>query len=948
MKRFVLLASCALVTCLASPASALPAQPAPATTAAPVPVAATAALRPDPAVRFGVLPNGMHYQIMRNTTPPHNASLRLRMGVGSLYERDDQRGIAHFIEHMAFNGTTHVPKGEFIKRLERAGLKFGPDTNAVTSFDETVYMLDLPETDTGTVDTALLLLRETAGEVTFAPESIESERGVVLSEERVRATPGFRNVVDELGYMLKGDILPDRLPIGLTDVLKQAPRQRFVDFYNAYYRPERATLIAVGDFDPEAMEAKIRAQFGDWKPRGAAGPEVAGSNIGARAPEAHVFTEAGVSNRVSIAWVGPPDLRPDTAPLESEKLVRQLGLRMLNLRLSRLASSANPPFVGAGAGLQELADRAQIVQLSATMQPGGWQKALAAIDQAQRQAAGAGFTQAELDRVVGELRTGFMTAVQGASTRQSASIAQGLVSAVNDKEVYTSPADDLALFEATVKGLTLQQVNEAFRGLFARSGPLLYLASPTPVEGGELALRTAYEGAHKTALSAAAVEQAKAWPYASFGAPGRIVERHEIAGVGATAIRFANGVRLTVKPTDFAKGQILVTARIGNGLLDLPPGRAKDVWAFPAGAFSIGGLGRINYEDLQQALASKVYGAGFGMGENAFTLSGRTRPEDLATQLQVLAAYASDPGYAPTGWNRFRSLAGTIHDQLSTTPSGILSRDLGALLRSGDPRWRTPSREDMTASSIETGKSVLAPLFGNGAVEIVMVGDVTVEEAARQVAATFGALPARRGINPAPAARTIRFPAPGLVRETHRGRADQGVAFIAWPTVDFYSDTKRARTLNVLAQVLQLRLIDEIRQKQGTTYSPQSGHSASEVFPGYGYMAAQIEAPPEKLDKFLVDAAKIAADLRDRPVSEDELQRAKKPVVEGLIRQRAGNGWWLGQLAQVQTRPEVARSIANQIEQYQSVTAADVQKAAQRYLIDAKAWKMEVVPEAKR
>ena len=941
MKMFLWLASAALVL---APAAA-PAAPV----AQSVQAASQAGndLRPDPAVRFGVLPNGMHYEIMRNATPPHNASLRLRIGVGSLYERDDQRGIAHFIEHMAFNGTTHVPKGEFVKRLERAGLKFGPDTNAVTGFDQTVYMLDLPETDAATVDTALLLMRETAGEVTFAPEAIESERGVVLSEERVRATPAFRNSVDQLGFLLRGDILPSRLPIGLTDVLKTAPRQRFVDFYNSYYRPERATLVAVGDFDVDAMEAKIRARFGDWQAKGPAGPDVPASKIGTRPPEAHVFAEPGVSNRVAIAWVGPPDLRPDSAALESEKLVRSLGFAMLNRRLSRIAAGEAPPFVGASAGVQELADRATIVEVGGVAQPGGWAKTLAAVDQAQRQAADQGFTQAELDRAVTELRTAFTNAVQGAATRQSASLAQGLVNAVNEREVFTSPADDLALFEATVKGLSLADVNAAFRAQFARRGPLLYLTSPTPVDGGEAALRAAYETAHKAPLGAAAVEQAKAWPYTSFGSPGAVVERHELAGLGATAIRFANGVRLTVKPTDFAKGQVLVSVRIGHGMLDMPPARSKDLWAFSFGAYTLGGLGRINYEDLQQALASKVFGAGFGMGENAFTLSGRTRPEDLGTEMQVLAAYASDPGYAATGWNRFRSLAGTIHEQLETTPGGVVSRDLGFLLHSGDPRWRMASREEMAASSIEGGKAVLAPLLAKGAIEIVMVGDVSVDEAARQVAATFGALPARPGSVPAPDARRVHFPAPGLVKETHRGRADQGIAYIAWPTIDFYSDTKRARTLNILGQILQLRLIEEIRQKQGTTYTPQAGHAPSEVFPGYGYLAAQVEAPPEKLDRFLADAAKIAADLRDRPVSEDELQRAKKPVVEGLIRQRAGNAWWLSQLAEVQTRPEVARSIAGQLAEYEGVTAADVQAAARRYLDDAKAWKLEVVPAPK-
>jgi zinc protease len=940
MNRFVLLAGCALVLAAGAPAAAQP----PASAA--VPVAGTG-LRPDPAVRTGVLPNGMHYEIMRNATPPHNASLRLRIGVGSMYERDDQRGIAHFIEHMVFNGTTHVPRGEFVKRLERAGLKFGPDTNAVTGFDQTVYMLDLPETDGATVDTALLLLREAASEVTFASEAIQSERGVVLSEERVNATPAYRSAIDQLGFLYRGDILPDRVPIGLTDVLKTAPRERFVEFYNAYYRPERATLVVVGDFEPEAMEAKIRARFGDWTARGPAGPELAASKIGARAPEARVFSEPGLASSVSLSWVGPPDLRPTSAALESQKLVRALGFHMLNLRLSHLATGESPPFIQASAHIEEEADRAQVVQISALTAPGGWQKALAAIDREARRATSTGFTQPDLDRAITEVRTAFTNRAAGAATRQSEALAQALVAAVNDKEVFTTPADDLALFEATVRSLTLRQVNETLQAQFARGGPLLYLSSPTPVEGGEAALRTAYEAAHQAPLAAVAAEQARAWPYTGFGTPGRVVERRELPGLGATAVRFANGVRLTVKPTDFAKGQILVNARIGNGLLDVPPARAKDIWAFRSGAFGLGGLGRINYEDIQQALASRVAGAGFAIGEDAFSLSGRTRPEDLSIELQLLAAYATDPGYRPSGWNRIRALAPTIHEQMATSPGGVAGRDLGALMRSGDPRWRTPSRQEMEASSIETGRAVLQPALERGAIEIVMVGDVTVDEAIRQVAATFGALPPRRPAAPPATARRVRFPAPGLVRETHRGRADQGIAVIAWPTVDLYSDTKRARALNVLAQVLQLRLIEEIRQKQGTTYTPQSAHAPSTVFPGYGYMIAQIEAPPAKLDGFLSDAAKIAADLRDRPVSEDELQRAKKPAVESILRQRASNAWWLGDLARVQTRPEVARALATQIAEYQAVTPADLQQAARAYLVDAKAWKLEVVPEAK-
>jgi zinc protease len=889
----------------------------------------------------------MHYEIMRNGTPPHNASFRLRIGAGSLYEREDQRGIAHFIEHMAFLGTTHVPKGEFIKRLERAGLKFGPDTNATTSWEQTIYMLDLPETDAPTIDTALLLLRETASEVRFAPEAIEPERGVVLSEERLRASPGFRAAVDELGYLYKGDLLTERLPIGLPDVLKTAPRERFVDFYNAYYRPERATLIAVGDFDVDAMEAKIRARFGDWSGRGPAGAEPPAPKVPARGPEAHVFAEKGVANRVAIAFVRPPDLRPDSEAVEADKLLRLFGLRMLNQRLERIAAGANPPFVSASAGHQQLADRGQAVEIGATAQGGKWREALAAIDAEQRRALESGFTQAELDRVLTEARASLTAAVAGVSTRQSAGLAQRMANAVNEREVFTSPEDDLVLFDRIARGLTPAQVTQALRSLFAGSGPLLYLTAADPVEGGEAALRTGYEAAHRAPLGAAVIQQAKAWPYTSFGTPGRVVERKELPSLGATAVRFANGVRLIVKRTDFAKNQILVSARIGNGLLDLPRERARDLWAFQAGAFTAGGLRRISFEELKQALAGKIAGAGFSMGEDAIVLQGGTRPEDLATELQLLAAYASDPGFAPTGWNRMRALSGTIHDQLATSPSGVMSRDLQGLLHSGDPRWLTPSREAMAASSIDKARPLLEAPLRAGAVSIVMVGDVSVDEAVRQVAATFGSLPPRPGTKVPPGTRSVSFPAPALVRETHNGRADQGIAFIAWPTTDFYSDTKRARTLNLLAQVLQLRMTDEIRVKQGASYVPAAGHSPSLTFQGYGYLAAQVEAPPEKLDALLADATRIAADLRETPVTEDELQRAKKPQIESLIRQRAGNGWWLNELAEVQSRPEALRSIENQLAEYQSITAADLQKAARAYLVGEKAWKMEVVPAAK-
>jgi zinc protease len=901
----------------------------------------------DASVRYGVLPNGMRYAIRKNATPPGEASLRLRIDAGSLNEAENQRGVAHFLEHMVFNGTRNVPEGEFVRRLERAGLKFGPDTNASTSFDETIYMLDLPETDAATVDTALFLLREVADAASLEAGAIDRERGIILSEERTRATPAYRVAIDELSYLYKGDLLPDRIPIGSTDVISRAPRERFVEFYEAYYRPERATLIAVGDFDVDAMEAKIRSQFSTWRGSGKAGADAPLPTAPNRALESRVKVEAGAPSRVSLSWIGPSDTRADTKARRRERLVESLGLAVLNRRLGLLAASPTPPFIGGGAVRSDPADRAEALQVVAVTQPGKWKEGLSAIEQEQRRLVQYGVAQAELDREISEIRARLKGSVAGAATRASAALAQGLVSAVGEDNVFTDPATGLALFEETVANLRAEQVSAATARLFSRGGPLLYLTSPTPVEGAETALTAGYRESLARAVTAPTVRQAMRWPYESFGTPGKVAERREIEGTGATAIRFANGVRLTVKPTSFKTNEVLVSVRLGDGLLSIPTDRSSPAWGINSGGFTGGGLGKLGAEQLEQALAGTVYSVNAGVGEDAFSLAGRTRKEDFERQMQVLAAFVKEPGWRATGWNRNRAFSGTMHDQWETSPAGVFGREAGVLLRSGDRRWATPSREEMAASSIEDARRLLAPALAGGPLEVIIVGDVTVDEAISRTAATFGALPARQASSVPAAARQVRFPAPGLERRTHKGRADQGLAFIAWPTSDFYADPRGSRALNVLAQVLNLRLIDEIREKQGTTYSPSAGHSPSDVFQGYGYLAANIQAPPEKLEGFFGDATKIAQDLRDRPVTADELQRARQPLIENLQRQRAGNEWWLSQLAGAQERPERVQSIRESLEQYQSLTPADLQAAARRYLADGKTWRMMVLPEAK-
>ena len=339
--------------------------------------------------------------------------------------------------------------------------------------------------------------------------------------------------------------------------------------------------------------------------------------------------------------------------------------------------------------------------------------------------------------------------------------------------------------------------------------------------------------------------------------------------------------------------------------------------------------------------------ARLGVGDDAFSLGGGTRPQDFQLQMQVLAAYLTDPAWRPQPFERMRSYGVTLHDQLASTPGGVFGRDGDKLLHSGDPRWAFPTLAEIQAGKLEDVKSIVGGALANGPIEVVVVGDIDVDTAIAQTAATFGALPPRKGGEAPDAARQVKFPAPTAeaVRLTHRGRPDQAMGFVAWPTTDFPSDPQRARELRMLERVLQLRLIDEVREKEAVTYSPSTDLDTSWEFPGYGYLAASIEAPQDKLPGFFTTVDGIAADLAATPVTADELERAKKPRIEQIRKAQATNEYWLGQLGGAQTDPRRLDAVRQAVSGLEKVTPADVQRAAKTYLKKDKAWRAVVVPE---
>ncbi len=899
----------------------------------------------DSNVRFGVLPNGMQYAILRNATPPGQASFRLRIDAGSLMENEDQLGLAHFMEHMAFNGTTNVPENDLLRILERLGLAFGADTNAFTSFDQTVYMLELPRTNDETVDTSLHIMREQVSEALMAADAVDAERGVIEGEERLRNTPGLRSIKAQLALLAPGQRISQRLPIGDLTIIRTAPRDRFVEFYDAYYRPSRATFVAVGDFDVDVMEGKIRGAFESWEPRAADGPEPDLGTVAPREPETRILVEPGIQSSIQLNWIRNPESDPDTVAERREDLIRGLGVAVLNRRLGEIARTDNPPFSSAGGGEATLAESLDIATVTAQFAPGEWKRALESVEQEQRRLVEYGVSEAELQREVTAVRTALENAVAGAATRRTPQLAGQLVNAVNEKDVFSDPQTNLDLFNAAVEGLTAAEVSEAVKGVFQGEGPLALLVTPVEIEGGEAAVTAALEASRQVPVVAPAAQAELEWPYTAFGEPGVVTERREIAELGATVVTFANGVRLTVKPTDFREEQIFVRVQTGIGEQGISPNRA-DPQLLASQIVPPGGLGRLTFDELSRVLNGRIYSTGFGVEGDSYQLSGATRPEDLALQTQVLAAYLTDPGLRPAPLQLIKSVFPQQIDQLMATPGGAFLIQGSGLLASGDKRQSLPSREEVAGWTIEDLRAGVTGGLASGPIDIVMVGDLTVEDAIAAVAPTFGALPARGpDPQPAPGASELKFPAPTAepVRLTHNGPAEQALAYIAWPTTDAVGDRTEARRASILAEVLKLRVLEEIRERQALAYSPGVRASASDVYEDYGSISIQAETAADKLDAFYAAVESIIASLRDAPPSEDELNRARLPVIESLRRSQAGNEYWLAQLADVADQPSEVEQTLTHISDLEAITPADIQALARQYLRPDTAWRAVVV-----
>lgn len=904
-------------------------------------------IKPDPGVVYGKLPNGVRYAVMHNETPTKTAALRVRISTGSLNETEEQRGLAHFLEHMAFNGSKNIPEGEMVKLLERSGLAFGADTNAYTSFDQTVYMLNLPNISEEMLDETLMIMRETVENLTLDQGAIDRERGVVQSEKRRQDSPGVRASLAQFEFFAKGSRLFGHMPIGADETLDSMNAGLFRSYYQGYYRPENTFVVLVGDIETDYASAKIAEYFADWQAVGDASLDKDAGTTPPRPSEIGYFTDPEVQTNITLATIKPYEHYEDSVATRKRGFIEGLGNRILNRRISARAQKADAVFISGGVGLSSPFKTMEQAALSMSSRPENWKKALAVGEQELRKAIEFGFTQAELDEQLANSRKSIEVSVQTAETRRTNSLASAILGGFSGENVFSHPSSSLERFSVYGDNISLDEVWRAFKEQWsALDTPLLYLQTSEMLENPEAEIRAAYEASLAMPVIANAKKIAGKFAYTDFGTLGKVVSESRIEDVGADLVLFENNVMLNFKHTEFAKDSISITVRIGDGSLSMPSKNAA-LRYLGQNVMNAGGLKAHSADEIRTLMAGKATGAGFGFGAKYFYITGSTVPSDLEDQFNLMAARLTAPGYRPEARARYNKYIESWYPTLDSTPDGVASRDVARLLHSGDLRYGIPSQAELLAPATQEIQNWLAPFLRNGQIEITVIGDIDKAAIIEQVARTFGALPKRNThLGDYPGMTDIKFPMGKRkpVTLSHSGDANRALLQVFWPAPDG-TDIMVNRRLGVLRSIFSNRLTDIIREDEAAAYSPSAGRSGSRTYKDYGYMSASLGLKPEKVTAMITVLDEIALDFQTGNISDDEFLRAIKPILEGLDTSLESNSYWGRVIATAQTDTWGVDNFRSRDEAYQTMTLDDIKPLAAEIFKAKNAYRIQILPQ---
>jgi zinc protease len=894
-------------------------------------------LAPDPNIIYGRLENGLRYVLLKNSEPKDRVSMHLNVQAGSLHETENERGLAHFLEHMVFDGSTHFPPGELVKYFQSIGMQFGPDANAHTGFNETVYDILLPDGGKKHFLEALVVIRDFAEGALLLEEEVKKERGVVLAEKRTRDSASYRTFKAGLNFEFPKTRIIKRLPIGTDEVISKADRKSVKAYYDAWYRPEKLILVVVGDFDTSLATRLIKDQFNTLKPRASArDPFEMGAPGHTGLKTFHHHEKEAGNTDISIQVAKGIKPRKDTRAYRKKMLARNVANSIVHNRLELLVAKPESPFTSASIGGGVFLRKLAYAGIQAESSPEKWAESLQVLENVLRQALIFGFTPAEVERAKKELSADLEEAVKKATTRDSRRLARGIIADLNAERVTLAPQQEKALYAPLVKALTPKSVHAAFKRLWAPDHRLVSVTGNADLAAGgadpQQLIRKTFEKSQIIAVAKPEALKEVVFPYLlPPEKSGSIIVRNRLDDLGIEQIQFENGVRLNLKKTDFKADEIIVNLIFGHGR-DAEPEDKAGVLDLAAAVVNESGLGALNKENLARALAGKTTRVSFSTGGQWLAFGGQTSPAEIEHLFTLLHTHLQDPAYRPAAYELSLKRFGQMYQALDHSIDGNIRLKGWRFLAGGDTRFGMAPYERFKTLTLDDVRNAIDQPLKEAPLEISMVGDFNLETVITLAARYLGGLPVRKKLTPIKRPGSPRFPAGASKTIDVATKIPKALAIVAYATDDFW-DIKRSRRLSILAEVFSERLRLSLRERLGATYSPAVFNRASRAYRGYGAMQAFVHVAPEQVDLVVTEVRRIAADLAQKGVTADELRRALDPTLTSLKDMRKTNSYWLNSVLTGSTRfPQQLAWSRSIMDDYAAITAAELSRLAQKYL----------------
>jgi zinc protease len=900
----------------------------------------------DPAITVGTLPNGLRYYIRENREPQERAELRLVVKAGSVLEDEDQLGLAHFVEHMAFNGTEHFEKQELVDYLEGIGMRFGPDLNAYTSFDETVYMLKVPTDSAELILTAFQVLEDWAHGQVFDHEEIDKERGVVVEEWRLGRGASARIRDRQFPILFQGSRYAERLPIGVPEILESFDYEVLKRFYRDWYRPDLMAVVAVGDFEASAIEQLIHQHFA-----GLSGSEDPPERPTYPVPD-HEETLFAIAtdpeatfNSVNVYWKLP--LREETTVgAYRQSIVESLYNQMLNTRLFELTQEAEPPFIGAFSGQGRFIGAKEFYTLGAGVQDNGHQLALETLLTEAQRVARHGFTDSELEREKTELLRSLEQAYAEREKTESSSYAAEYARAFLYKEPIPGIAYEYELHQEFVPGVRIEEVNRVGREWITDRNRVITADGPEKEEAGVpgedelLAVFAAVEAAEIAAYEDATSD---APLIAHIPEPAEIVAAKEIEEIGVQRWTLANGVRVLLKPTDFKDDEIVFRAWSPGGT-SLASDEAYVSAITASTLVQLGGIGEFSLVDLQKKLAGKVVRVSPSLGSLSEGLSGSASPSDVETMFQLIYLYFTEPRRDSTAFLSFKSRIQAFLANRSADPNSAFRDTLNLTLTQHHFRARPPSMDLYDEMNLDVSFDFYRDRFADASDFIfVFVGNFDPDSLKPLIQTYIGGLPST-GRQETWRDEGLRYPTGVIDKTVYKGIEPKSQTQIIF-TGPFEWTRENRYAIRALGNALRIRLREVLREDMGGTYGVSAGGSGSrDPIPDYQF-AIGFGTAPERLEELTGAVFQQVDSLKSFGPSQQDIDKVKEMQRRQLETDLRENGYWLGQLLAYERYGMDPRNILNYANLIDGLTTEIVQEAAVRHLNTENYVRVSLYPE---